>query len=146
MSAKVAGRRKATLEVRQARPADAPGIVVAGVTIDAASVPEIRVMRDDCREEEARLSYARRVIHGQLDIVPAPASATQAPAPNDRAAESESHGARDSPPLHQEPEPRPAARRSWLPRPRPQSRRRRTSSWAATHATCCPTSATARCR
>ena len=37
--------------------------------LDAASVPEIRVMRDDCREEEARLSYARRVIHGQLDIV-----------------------------------------------------------------------------
>jgi hypothetical protein len=37
--------------------------------LDAVSVPDIRVMRDDCREEEARLSYARRVIHGQLDIV-----------------------------------------------------------------------------
>ena len=29
----------------------------------------IRTMRDDCREEEPRLSYARRVVHGQLDIV-----------------------------------------------------------------------------
>ena len=29
----------------------------------------IRAMRDDCREEEAGLSYARRVVHGQLDIV-----------------------------------------------------------------------------
>ena len=37
--------------------------------LSAAGVPEIRTMRDDCREEEARLSYARRVIHGQLDIV-----------------------------------------------------------------------------
>ena len=35
-------------------------------TID---VPEIRSMRDDCHEEETRLSYARRVVHGQLDIV-----------------------------------------------------------------------------
>ena len=25
-------------------------------------------MRDECREEEARLSYARRVLHGQLDV------------------------------------------------------------------------------
>ena len=29
---------------------------------------DIRTMRDDCREEEARLSYARRLLHGQLDI------------------------------------------------------------------------------
>lgn len=29
----------------------------------------VRAMRDDCREEEAGLSYARRVLHGQLDIV-----------------------------------------------------------------------------
>lgn len=32
-------------------------------------VAGIRQMRDDCREEESGLSYARRVIHGQLDIV-----------------------------------------------------------------------------
>lgn len=32
---------------------------------------EIRAMRDDCREEEARLSYARRLLHGQLDIAKA---------------------------------------------------------------------------
>jgi hypothetical protein len=37
--------------------------------ISAADVPTIRSMRDDCREEEARLSFARRVLHGQLDIV-----------------------------------------------------------------------------
>ncbi len=28
-------------------------------------------MRDECREEEARLSYARRLLHGQLDIAKA---------------------------------------------------------------------------
>jgi hypothetical protein len=28
----------------------------------------LRALRDDCREEEARLSYARRVVQGQLDI------------------------------------------------------------------------------
>lgn len=32
------------------------------------SAAEIRAMRDECREEEARLSYARRLLHGQLDI------------------------------------------------------------------------------
>ena len=37
--------------------------------IESADAPTIRVMRDDCREEEARLSFARRVVHGQLDIV-----------------------------------------------------------------------------
>jgi hypothetical protein len=29
---------------------------------------EVRAMRDECREEEARLSYARRLLHGQLDV------------------------------------------------------------------------------
>jgi hypothetical protein len=28
----------------------------------------LRALRDDCREEEARISYARRVVQGQLDI------------------------------------------------------------------------------
>jgi hypothetical protein len=37
--------------------------------LGAADVATIRAMRDDCREEEARLSFARRVVHGQLDIV-----------------------------------------------------------------------------
>lgn len=37
--------------------------------LDAMDVVGIRAMRDDCREEETRLSYARRVVHGQLDIV-----------------------------------------------------------------------------
>lgn len=37
--------------------------------LDSVDVPGIRAMRDDCHEEETRLSYARRVIHGQLDIV-----------------------------------------------------------------------------
>lgn len=32
------------------------------------SASELRQMRDDCREEEARLSYSRRLLHGQLDI------------------------------------------------------------------------------
>jgi hypothetical protein len=31
--------------------------------------PEVlRALRDDCREEEMRLSYARRVVQGQLDV------------------------------------------------------------------------------
>lgn len=33
------------------------------------SMAEVRTMRDDCREEESRLSYARRLVQGQLDIV-----------------------------------------------------------------------------
>ena len=37
--------------------------------LDAVDLAGIRAMRDDCREEEPRLSYARRVVHGQLDIV-----------------------------------------------------------------------------
>ncbi len=32
---------------------------------------EIRTMRDECREEEGRLSYARRLLHGQMDIAKA---------------------------------------------------------------------------
>jgi hypothetical protein len=31
-------------------------------------VAEVRRLRDDCREEEARLSYARRLLHAKLDI------------------------------------------------------------------------------
>lgn len=37
--------------------------------VDSVDVPGVRAMRNDCREEETRLSYARRVVHGQLDIV-----------------------------------------------------------------------------
>lgn len=37
--------------------------------LDARSMAEVRQMRDDCREEEPRLSYARRLVQGQLDIV-----------------------------------------------------------------------------
>lgn len=33
------------------------------------SAAEVRTMRDECREEEARLSYARRLLQGRLDIV-----------------------------------------------------------------------------
>lgn len=40
-------------------------------SLEQASAAEIRIMRDECREEEARLSYARRLLHGQLDIVKA---------------------------------------------------------------------------
>lgn len=36
--------------------------------LEARSTGEIRSMRDDCSEEEARLSYARRVLHGRIDI------------------------------------------------------------------------------
>lgn len=32
------------------------------------SAAEVRSMRDECREEESRLSYARRLLHGQLDV------------------------------------------------------------------------------
>jgi hypothetical protein len=37
--------------------------------LDAVDASGIRAMRDDCREEEQRLSFARRVLHGQMDIV-----------------------------------------------------------------------------
>lgn len=37
--------------------------------LDSVDLATVRSMRDDCREEETRLSYARRLIHGQLDIV-----------------------------------------------------------------------------
>jgi hypothetical protein len=37
--------------------------------LDGVDINGLRSMRDDCREEETRLSYARRVVHGQLDIV-----------------------------------------------------------------------------
>jgi hypothetical protein len=36
--------------------------------VETRSAAEIRAMRDECREEEARLSYARRLLHGQLDV------------------------------------------------------------------------------
>ena len=37
--------------------------------LGSKSMAEVRTMRDDCREEEPRLSYARRLVQGQLDIV-----------------------------------------------------------------------------
>jgi hypothetical protein len=36
--------------------------------LEDRSAPDIRAMRDECREEEAQLSYIRRVLQGQLDI------------------------------------------------------------------------------
>ncbi|MGH3664891.1 MAG: aerial mycelium formation protein [Egibacteraceae bacterium] len=39
--------------------------------VDALPAAELRDLRDDCRDEEARLSYARRLLQGQLDIVQA---------------------------------------------------------------------------
>lgn len=39
--------------------------------LEGRTPAEIRTMRDECREEEARLSYARRLLHGQLDIAKA---------------------------------------------------------------------------
>lgn len=33
------------------------------------SAAELRAMRDECRQEESRLSYNRRLLHGTLDIV-----------------------------------------------------------------------------
>lgn len=33
------------------------------------SVAEVRALRDDCREEEAHLSFARRILQARLDIV-----------------------------------------------------------------------------
>lgn len=38
------------------------------------SVDEVRALRDECREEEARLSYARRLLQARLDIVRAEAA------------------------------------------------------------------------
>lgn len=37
-------------------------------TLDTAAV---RQLRDECRDEEARLSYTRRLLHGRLDIAQA---------------------------------------------------------------------------
>lgn len=46
--------------------------VTAPGLLDGASqrsVATLRQQRDDCREEEARLSYTRRLLQGQLDVV-----------------------------------------------------------------------------
>lgn len=37
--------------------------------VERRPVVELRALRDDCREEEAQLSFARRVLQGRLDIV-----------------------------------------------------------------------------
>lgn len=39
-----------------------------------SSPADLRALRDQCREEEERLSYARRVLQGQIDIVRGEAS------------------------------------------------------------------------
>jgi hypothetical protein len=36
--------------------------------VGGAPADVLRALRDECREEEARISYARRVVQGQLDI------------------------------------------------------------------------------
>ncbi len=36
--------------------------------LESRPTAELRAMRDDCREEEPRLSYARRLLQGRLDI------------------------------------------------------------------------------
>ncbi len=36
--------------------------------LEGRSADVVRALRDDCREEEARLSYARRLVQGRLDI------------------------------------------------------------------------------
>ncbi len=37
--------------------------------LEDKSVPEVRLMRDECREEESHLSFARRLLQARLDIV-----------------------------------------------------------------------------
>lgn len=37
--------------------------------IEEASAAVLRQMRDDCREEESVISYARRVVQGKLDVL-----------------------------------------------------------------------------
>lgn len=39
--------------------------------VESKPVSELRAMRDECGQEEARLSYQRRLLHGQLDIAKA---------------------------------------------------------------------------
>lgn len=36
--------------------------------LPAATPAQLRTMRDECREEESRLSYVRRLLHGQMDV------------------------------------------------------------------------------
>lgn len=36
--------------------------------IDQRAVAELRAMRDECHQEEQRLSYARRLVQGRIDI------------------------------------------------------------------------------
>jgi hypothetical protein len=43
----------------------APGYLA---DLDVADAQRIRAMRDDCRAEERRLSYVRRVVQGHLDL------------------------------------------------------------------------------
>jgi hypothetical protein len=42
--------------------------------LDARSPADLRAMRDDCRAEEARLSYERRLLQGKIDILRAEAA------------------------------------------------------------------------
>jgi hypothetical protein len=42
--------------------------------VDERSTDELRGMRDECRQEEARLSYARRLVQGRIDIARAEAA------------------------------------------------------------------------
>lgn len=37
--------------------------------LEQRPVSDIRAMRDECRDEELRLSYARRLVQGRIDIV-----------------------------------------------------------------------------
>lgn len=39
--------------------------------LDRADTPRVRVMRDECRAEERRLSYLRRMVQGHLDLADA---------------------------------------------------------------------------
>lgn len=51
--------------------------------LDQRPASEVRVLRDECREEESRLSYARRVVQGQIDIARAEVSRRGAPTSED---------------------------------------------------------------
>ena len=56
-------------EARPRRRIDRVSAVDFLAGLEQRSAAELRVMRDDCREEEGRMSYLRRLLQGRLDIV-----------------------------------------------------------------------------
>ncbi|GGV17384.1 hypothetical protein GCM10010495_34660 [Kitasatospora herbaricolor] len=68
-------------------PPDAPAVAAPPVPLGGLGLEELRILRRDAQEQEADLSYLRRLLHGRMDILRAeldgrPAAGLPATAPN----------------------------------------------------------------